>query len=103
MINDKKLWVAFKLLDNNNDDHISANELMQRFTRSDIDGLTELKVDESFWRELIRACDTNNDGYISWEEFRSNMYKILTLLTEVDLQAKYDEEEKAQAATLEVG
>ena len=61
---------------------ISTHELMQRFKHSDIEGMAELDVGEDFWKNLIEECDTDKDGQISWEEFRSNMNKLLTLKTD---------------------
>lgn len=97
--------MAFKLLDENDDDYISTDELMKRFTYCDIDEMTEQNVDEEFWKRLIADCDTNHDGYISWEEFRKNMNRLLTLQTEVtayrqlDLSPKSDEVGEAVEST----
>jgi len=41
--------------------------------------MVDLNVEEHFWERLIESCDSNGDGYISWDEFRNNMNKLLTL------------------------
>ena len=99
LINNEKLKMAFKVIDQDNDGVISTHELMQRFKHSDIEGMAELDVGEDFWKNLIEECDTDKDGQISWEEFRSNMNKLLTLQTDDLILEQAASENETQAAT----
>ena len=84
LFNEENLKVAFEVFDRNNDGYISSDEIKERFSNANFDGMTELNVGEDFWQKLIDSCDSNGDGFISWEEFRQNMNKLLTLQSEVD-------------------
>ena len=62
-MSDEKLRAKFKLLDENGDGHITLTEFAEFCADMDLDPMV---VNERFER-----IDTNNDGLLSYEEFKA--------------------------------
>ena len=59
---------------------ITTDEIAQRFTYSNFKEMTdkmEPEKDEEFWLKLIADFDDSGDGKISFDEFESNMIRMV--------------------------
>ena len=70
LLTQEKLELAFNMFDKDNSGSISASEVKQ------VLGVGK-NIEESLWREIINEVDTNGDGEISFEEFKTMMEKLL--------------------------
>lgn len=61
---DKALWALFEIIDRNHNGEIDKNELEEAFARAGVT-VSNAKLDEFF-----RLMDVNNDGVISYSEWR---------------------------------
>lgn len=61
---DKALWALFETIDRNHNGEIDKNELKEAFARAGVT-VSNAKLDEFF-----RLMDVNNDGVISYSEWR---------------------------------
>ena len=80
LINQANLWAAFNILDMNGDGMIDTDEIAKRFTYSNLKEMTDQmdpERDEEFWLKLIDEFDDDGDGKISFEEFESNMIRMV--------------------------
>eukprot|EP00828_Plagiopyla_frontata_P006926 TRINITY_DN13150_c0_g1_i1.p3 TRINITY_DN13150_c0_g1~~TRINITY_DN13150_c0_g1_i1.p3 ORF type:complete len:236 (-),score=54.10 TRINITY_DN13150_c0_g1_i1:265-972(-) len=68
LLSDKKLRVAFNILDRDGSELISIGELKEVFGG---DGLPDYA-----WKEIIDEVDENGDGEISYQEFKEMMRKF---------------------------
>ena len=67
LTSDKNLESAFEKLDTEFDGKLDQRELQAAFSR-----LGHLNADkEEIWRSFIAGCDTNGDGCIDVEEFKT--------------------------------
>ena len=96
MINTENLEKAFAALDLNGDDKISGAEIKYAFTHGNMSDVTkrELKLEDKFWEELINEIDTNEDGYIDFEEFQAHMKKLVEPLRDPDSEDSEDDAEE---------
>lgn len=69
MLDEDKLWKAFKLFDVENNDQIKASEL-----RKVLGG--GKAVHKKIWDDLIAEGDINKDGVIRFDEFKTLMMKM---------------------------
>lgn len=65
-VNDKYIKAVFKVLDTNNDDQISMDELRAVFQ-------TDSKDSEEQFQSMLEEVDENKDGFISYQEFKRAM------------------------------
>ena len=59
---------------------IDTSEIAKRFTYSNLKEMTDQMDpgrDEEFWLKLIDEFDDDGDGKISFEEFESNMIRMV--------------------------
>lgn len=74
LINEEQLRIAFDTMDLNRNGKVSVDELKWRFSSTNFAGSAELEgVDEDFWNRLIRNINSENDGTITFEEFKKEM------------------------------
>ena len=64
-------------MDSNDDGLICAKELQERFTQGPYTGNSNLKLEDEFFDNLLAECDTNQDGYIDFNEFKKTMTGML--------------------------
>ena len=77
LLNEENLKKAFCILDSNDDGLICAKELQERFTQGPYTGNSNLKLEDEFFDNLLAECDTNQDGYIDFNEFKKTMTGML--------------------------
>lgn len=79
VINDENLKIAFKLLDSDENGYIDANELKRVFSHSNLGGIpsNRLNLPENFWDRMIAKADTDQDGKVSFKEFKDHMLQIV--------------------------
>jgi len=78
LLNEENLKKAFSILDTNNDGRVSAKELQERFAQAEYAAdYSNLKFDDSFFDKLLAECDSNGDGYIDFNEFKTTMTSML--------------------------
>jgi calmodulin len=63
LLNEKNLNMAFQMFDTDHNGTISREELKTIFETSE-------KKEEELWTEIFLEVDINNDGEISFEEFK---------------------------------
>jgi len=68
-LKDDKLKAAFRLFDIKNDGFITANEVKEVLGQDDY----YKNKSDTFWDDLIKEADTNNDGLVDFEEFKNMM------------------------------
>lgn len=64
----ERLWSAFKMLDDNQDGFVTADELASNLAKVNL-GSIDPHGDLGDIESLIKEVDTNADGRIEWEEF----------------------------------
>jgi calcium-dependent protein kinase len=69
LLSKERLETAFKMFDKDGSGKISIPELKENFGGD--------KVPDSVWKEIIREVDDNEDGEISYQEFKEMMLKLL--------------------------
>lgn len=72
LLSQKNLKSVFKMLDANNDNSVTKDELKQVFGGGHVS-----QRGEQVWDEIMSEVDKDNDGVISFEEFESAMNKVL--------------------------
>lgn len=77
LLNEENLKKAFSILDTNNDGRVSAKELQERFAQGVYAAGSKIQLDDAFFDKLLAECDTNNDGYIDFNEFKNTMTAML--------------------------
>ena len=60
------------MLDSDGDGAISSAELQDVFASQ-----ATTHSDASFWKDVMAQVDTNNDGFISYEEFQQHMFDVV--------------------------
>lgn len=70
LLTDEKLKVAFSLFDKDGGGSISSNEVKETL------GVGK-NIDEKLWNQIIKEVDGNDDGEISFPEFKTMMQKLL--------------------------
>lgn len=70
LLSDEKMQTCFNLFDKDKSGKISVDELKVMLQGSNL-------VDDKVWDDLIKQADTNNDGEIEFEEFRSLLVKMI--------------------------
>ena len=73
LINEENISVAFSILDADGDGTITVEELKLAFAGQ------RMLSDDSLWKEMVRAADTDGDGVISKAEFYEYMMGMLKL------------------------
>ena len=68
---DENLKFSFKMFDADQSGAISRQELKNFFENSE-------KKDDQLWNEIFREVDTDGDGEITFDEFKSAMLKCLS-------------------------
>jgi Ca2+-binding EF-hand superfamily protein len=74
-----RLLEIFKTIDTGNDGTLSEKEIAQIFAKL---GRPLLKSER---RLLFRAIDTNQNGFVSLEEFLSHFVPLVALLEQLDI------------------
>jgi len=74
LITEPNLKAAFKIFDADGDGSISPQELKNVFGG----GTVGFEQGEKVWNEIMSEVDTDRDGVISYDEFKSAMFEILT-------------------------
>ena len=81
LLNDQNLRNAFDVLDSGGDGYISADELQGAFMRGNIKydlPSQGILFNEKYWKKLLDEMDTDKDGQISFEEFKTYMLDLNT-------------------------
>ena len=90
------LKYAFDIIDINKDGEISIEELKQCFSYGNLGaGFNTEKaerVDDKMWDELIADIDKNDDGKITFEEFKEHMMGLIP-------KGKYDQRNRIRGQT----
>ena len=73
LLTNEKLQAAFNLFDIDQNGRITLEEI-KSLLGGDVQGIEN---DNDIWKELIGEGDANNDGEISFDEFKSMMKKML--------------------------
>ena len=73
LLTEPNLQKAFKIFDQDGDGNISPEELKRVFGG----GAVGFQQGENVWNEILREVDSNNDGQISYEEFKVCMYSVI--------------------------
>lgn len=96
ILNEKNLRVAFDLLDKDSDGQVSREEIAATFNLNSLEHATLVRgtATPEDWSETFKDMDTNNDGVVSFEEFRFYMEE---LVKKVDLDG--DDEMESQTLT----
>ena len=74
LLTEPNLLKAFKVLDQDGDGTISQGELKRVFGG----GAVSFQQGENVWLDIMREVDADNDGVISYEEFKNCMFNVLT-------------------------
>lgn len=70
MLSDDKLKRAFAIYDKDNSGSISVDEIKE------ILGVGK-SISEEVWKQVVKEVDENDDGEVSFEEFKTMMIKLL--------------------------
>ena len=68
---EEKLRAAFKMFDKDNSGSINSQEVKQQL------GVGKKFGDDQMWEDIIKEVDVNNDGEITYDEFKKMMKKFL--------------------------
>lgn len=82
----KDLKEMFISLDKNKDGMLSQSELENGMSEI----LTFFNIDEEELRQMVEAIDTNQDGFIDYQEFVTAAYNRQQALSEKNLKAAFD-------------
>ena len=74
LLTEPNLQKAFKIFDQDGDGNISPEELKRVFGG----GAVGFQQGENVWNEIMREVDSNNDGQISYDEFKECMYNVIS-------------------------
>ncbi|EGR33828.1 protein kinase domain protein [Ichthyophthirius multifiliis] len=72
LLSKQRLEMAFKMFDKDGSGTISIEEIKDVFG-----GMG--KVNENFWKDIIKEVDGNGDGQISYSEFKEMMLKLIDI------------------------
>jgi len=77
LLNEDNLKKAFQMLDKDGNGKLSTKELRETFASGSfkVDGE---ELDDTFWEDMIKECDSNGDGQVDFDEFKTCMNKMLT-------------------------
>mmetsp|Transcript_43344 Transcript_43344/g.41750 ORF Transcript_43344/g.41750 Transcript_43344/m.41750 type:complete len:95 (-) Transcript_43344:21-305(-) len=73
LLTNEKLQAAFNLFDIDGDGRITLEEI-----KSLLGTNLDMETNKDIWKELMAEGDDNDDGEISFEEFKTMMKKLLT-------------------------
>ena len=73
LLSEPNLQKAFKIFDQDGDGNVSPDELKRVFGG----GAVGFSQGEKVWNEIMREVDSNNDGKISYDEFKVCMYGVI--------------------------
>lgn len=77
LLNENNLKKAFEILDKNGDGKLSTMELRETFASGTYCVEGE-ELNDTFWEDVIKECDTNGDGFVDYPEFKACMESMLT-------------------------
>ena len=78
LLNDENLKMAFQVLDKNGDGKVSAQELQETFATSVLNkDQLQMPISDDFWEQLVAEVDKDQNGFISFEEFKETMLEII--------------------------
>jgi len=72
MLSEEQLKMAFMMLDKDNSGFIELEELKAIFSSN-----AQKSIDSKVWVDMIKECDQNSDGKISFDEFKDMMQNII--------------------------
>jgi len=70
------LEAAFKVLDVNGDGEVTAEEMQLALSRGHLSTHSQ-PSDVNRWKKLVNEVDTNNDGAMDFEEFKTYMMDLI--------------------------
>ena len=71
LLSEERLEAAFKIFDKDNNGFITVDEIRA------VLGKGKKFEDESVWSDIIREVDINEDGEVSFKEFKKMMMQLL--------------------------
>ena len=77
LLNENNLKKAFQMLDKDGNGSLSTKELRETFASGSykVDGE---ELGDAFWEDVIKECDSNGDGQVDFNEFKTCMQSMLT-------------------------
>jgi Ca2+-binding EF-hand superfamily protein len=77
LLNEDNLKKAFQMLDKDGNGKLGTRELRETFASGSfkVDGE---ELDDTFWEDMIKECDSNGDGQVDFDEFKNCMNSMLT-------------------------
>jgi calcium-dependent protein kinase len=80
LLSEENLKMAFNLFDKDRSGKISANEIKQVLGHA----ASNKGIPDVFWKQVLGEIDDNNDGEVSYSEFKKMMFANRKFETEVD-------------------